>query len=144
MKSNLRVIKNLNQYTEYCNLHESLILEDDDSNIDTIELLELLIDNYDQKHINPVHLNPVELFRELIREYGKDQIEFAQEIKISPQLISDILNYRRNISKKTALKLADFFALKEESFLKYYDLEKCKIKFNADKKIASKQALEQI
>lgn len=123
MRNHFKVIKNLEQYTDYCNLHEQLTIEGEMENEDTLELLELLIETYDSKLQNSRSNSPVELLRELIEEAWQHQADFAQEIELSAQLVSDILNYRRRISGKTALKLAAFFALKLEAFSVPYDLE---------------------
>ncbi|MEM9723547.1 MAG: helix-turn-helix domain-containing protein [Bacteroidota bacterium] len=123
MSFSLKVIKDLKQYSEYCNLHESLMLEEDWVNLDTIELLELLIENFDAKRKKNPRIKPVELLRVLIEESWESQRKFASEIQLSPQLISDILNYRRKITKTTAQRLASFFAMKQEAFLHPYDLE---------------------
>ena len=124
MKKRLKVIKTLEQYTEYCDLHENLIVKGNDSNNDTIELLELLIETFDSKRNQTKRYNPVKLLKELIEESWNSQADFAKEIGLSPQLISDILNYRRPFSKNTGSKLAKFFAMKETAFLAEYNFKK--------------------
>ena len=124
MKYELKVIKTLKQYAEYCDLHEKLTIKGDDRDSDTIELLELLIETFDNKLKRTKQYNPVKLLKDLIDESWKSQIEFAKEIGLSPQLISDILNYRRPFSKRTGSKLAKFFAMKETAFLTEYNLKK--------------------
>ena len=52
-----------------------------------------------------------------------NQTQFAKEIHISRQLLSDILNYRRNISKDVVTELATFFAMKQEAFSRAYELQ---------------------
>ena len=56
-----RIIKSLSQYNEYCNIHESLMLKDEEKHIDEIELLELLIEDFDQRQEKEKKekLNPV-------------------------------------------------------------------------------------
>jgi len=127
MKYDLKVIKNLAQYTNYCNLHEKLLIENNSAHQDTLELLELLIEDYDRKQQNNSKTKPVELLRELILEGWKSQRDFADTIQLSPQLINDILHYRRRISSKTAQKLATFFALKIDAFSEPYELVKEKL-----------------
>ena len=124
MKKRLKVIKTLGQYTEYCDLHEKLTIKGDKRDNDTIELLELLIETFDAKRKQNKRYNPVKLLKELIEESWNSQTEFSKEIGLSPQLISDILNYRRPFSKNTGTKLAKFFAMKETAFLTEYNLKK--------------------
>jgi len=117
-------IKNIGQYNKYCDIHESLILKDDDKYIDKIELLEILIEDYDNRMINGKYkdLNPVELLRTLLVNANLSQVKFAKKIKVSPQLVSDILNYRRNISKELVTKISAFFSMAQEAFSRSYEL----------------------
>jgi len=50
------------------------------------------------------------------------QSKFAEKIGVSRQLISDILAYRRNISKELVVKFADFFSMPQEAFSRKYEL----------------------
>ncbi|MGK0364356.1 MAG: HTH-type transcriptional regulator/antitoxin HigA [Saprospiraceae bacterium] len=120
----LKVIKDIEQYNEYCNLHEKLMIVDDENSTDEIELLELLIEDFDNKLVNNRigELNPVELLKTLLRDANLSQVNFAKSIGISKQLLSDILNYRRNISKELVLKLATYFAMSQTAFSRKYDL----------------------
>ena len=123
MEYKLKVIKDLEQYNAYCDLHESLMIDENPRDIDTIELLELLIEDFDAKGRKTPKVKPVELLKSLIDESWDTQLEFAQEVQVSPQLISDILNHRRRITKHTAQKLASFFAMKREAFYSPDDWE---------------------
>lgn len=118
------IIKSLSQYTEYCDIHESLMMKDDPKVNDEIELLELLIEDYDQRitHTKGEELNPVELLRTLIRDGNITQSELAKSIQVSKQLISDVLGYRRNISKDLMIKLSNFFSMNLAAFSREYDL----------------------
>lgn len=119
------IIKNITQYNEYCNKHEALLLEGENSNIDEIELLELLINDYDQRMMNGkrVNLNPVELLRSLMKDSNITQSELSKAIGVSRQLVSDILAYRRNISKELVLKLSAYFSMAQEAFSSPYELK---------------------
>ena len=117
MKHALKVIKNIDQYNEYCTIHEQLTIEDDKSNCDKLELLEVLIDDYDRRNKQHRRITPVQLLKDLIEKGWSTRKEFAKEVEISPQLISDILNERRRISESTAVKLSSFFAMKTSAFL---------------------------
>jgi len=119
-----KVIKNLEQYKEYCDRHEALMLDDEEQYADEIELLELLIENYDQRliHARSEVLNPVELLRALLGDANMTQSELSKAINVSKQLISDVLAYRRNISKDMVYKLAAFFSMSPEAFSRPYEL----------------------
>lgn len=118
------VIKSLSQYTEYCDIHESLMLQDDPQVNDEIELLELLIEDFDQRIMDTKveGLNPVELLRSLMRDSNINQSELANSIQVSKQLISDVLGYKRNISKDLMIKLSNFFSMNLAAFSREYDL----------------------
>jgi len=118
-------VKDLSQYTTYCNKHEELIIKEDERYEEEIELLELLIEDYDSRITDQKieRLNPVELLRSLLETNEMSQIEFSREIKISKQLLSDILGYRRNISKELVLKFSEYFSVSQEAFSRKYDLK---------------------
>jgi HTH-type transcriptional regulator / antitoxin HigA len=120
-----KVIKNLKQYNEYCDIHEMLILKDNQKSSDEIELLELLSEDYDKRVMKEKssNLNPVELLKSLLKDSEISQSEFSKSIKVSKQLISDILGYRRNISKEIVIKLAIYFSMSQEAFSRKYSLK---------------------
>ena len=125
-----KIIKSLAQYNEYCNIHESLIIEDNKELVDEIELLELLIEDFDQRIMRERAdgLNPVELLRTLMSENNITQTELAKSIDISRQLINDVLGYRRNISKGMIKKLSNYFSMNQEAFSREYELKSNKNK----------------
>ncbi len=100
-------------------------MEDQAKYNDEIELLELLIEDFDQRMMNDKfeELNPVELLRSLLRDSNIAQSELARSINVSKQLISDVLSYRRNISKELMLKLAAYFSMDVTAFSRPYHLE---------------------
>lgn len=118
-------ISSIEQYNKYCTIHEELVIANYEKAIDEIELLEILIEEYDDRIQKQSYakLTPVELLKSLLKDSPLNQTQFAKEIAISRQLLSDILNYRRNISKEVAAKLATFFAMKQEAFNRDYELK---------------------
>ena len=122
-----RKISNLNEYIEYCDQHERLVLKDNDKYKDEIELIEISIDEYDNR-INPFKkkMNPVELLDSFLKEEQITNSQLAQDLGISAQLVSDILKYRRNISKEMVTKLSEYFKLKPEAFSRPYRLKNYK------------------
>ncbi len=91
-----------------------------------IELLSYLIQKFNEEQTEKylLNLNPVELLIELLTENNISQKEFSKRIQVSPQLINDITKYRREITKRIALKLGVEFNLKFYAFLKPYELKK--------------------
>ncbi len=119
----------MEQYNKYCNRHEKLTYKDYDGNYEEIELIQILIDEYEKRTIErPEGMKPVEMIQYLIEENGLTKSQLAKELKVSRQLITDILNYRRNISKTMINKLSERFSLNPSAFSRPYALKKTKPK----------------
>lgn len=120
------IIKTKEQYDMYCDRLEDVIENESNRDEDEIELLSLLIDKYntDQTAAYQLEMNPVELLIHLLSENQMTQAELARRINISPQLLTDIVKYRREITKSVAIKLGEEFAVKYYAFLKPYELKK--------------------
>lgn len=71
-----------------------------------------------------LELNPVELMKDLMKDNKLTQVELSKKIKVSPQLLNDVIKYRREITKNLAFKLSTEFGLKYSAFLKPYRLKK--------------------
>lgn len=120
------IIKNRQQYDLYCEKVESLTENYNAQLDDEIELLSLLVQKYNDEQTEKyqIELNPVELLVDLLADNEISQIELSKRIKVSPQLINDIVKYRREITKSIALKLGEEFSMKFYAFLKPYNLKK--------------------
>lgn len=117
-------IASLEQYNKYCNLHEKYGLTDEVKYKDELELLEILIEEYDNRKSNYTKkLNPVELLDSIMQEENISKAELARDLGTTRQLISDILRYRRNISKNMVAKLSERFAMRPEAFSRPYQLK---------------------
>ena len=120
-------IKSIDQYNQYCDRHEKLTFKDYEGNIEEIELIQILIEEYESRTIEkPKGLNPVEMIKYLIDENSLSKSQLAKKLSVSRQLITDILNYRRNISKTMVNKLSDRFCLNPSAFSKPYKLKDSK------------------
>ncbi len=119
-------VKNIAQYNQYCKIHEELFINEKKEDIDEIALLEVLIEEYDNriKRDKFKDLNPVELLRSLLKDSDITQVELSKQLNVSRQLISDVLSYRRNISKNLVVKLSDFFSMSQEAFSRTYFSER--------------------
>lgn len=120
-----KIITNQNQYEKYCEIHESLSNSRKKSEKEEMELIELLIHDYNERQTEGYlkDQTPVEILKELMEENQITQRELSRRIEVSPQLINDILKYRREITKNIAYKLAIEFALKPVVFFKQYKLQ---------------------
>ncbi len=119
-----KVIKTSTQYKEYCNLLEemTMIKKKTRQQQDTIELLTLLIETWDKEHNTFPDADPVELLTYLMNENKLKAVDLARELDVSKSLVSDILNYRRGLSRDIIRKLASRFKVSQELFNKPYKL----------------------
>ncbi len=120
-------IYNIEQYNEYCNSYEKLVSKNSDKYSEEIDLLELLIEDYDNRTIESLgvkeDMNPVEILQYLMDENNLTKAELARQLNVSRQLITEILNYKRNISKKMIAKLSDRFNMQQTAFSREYSLK---------------------
>jgi HTH-type transcriptional regulator / antitoxin HigA len=124
--SNLKytVIKTKRQYNEYCNTLKNL---DSTENVnreteEEIELLTLLIENYDAVHNTLGEFAPIPLLKELMAERKMKATDLVDLLEISKGYVSDILNLRKGLSKDVIRKLAAHFHLHQEAFNRPYPL----------------------
>jgi HTH-type transcriptional regulator/antitoxin HigA len=118
-----KIIKSIEQYDDYCSKLESLI-ENKNRSIfeDEIELLTILIEKWDQQHSSFEELNPIELIRSLMAEHDLKSKDLVKILHVSKGLVSDILNYKKGISKEIIRKLSSYFKLSQEAFNRPYKL----------------------
>lgn len=119
------VIKSKAQYNEYCKMLWALLDKEGENKAidDEIELLELLIEKYDQEHgLATTEMNPVELLTYLMAENKMKAKDLAELLGVSPGLVSDILNYRKGLSKEVIRKLSGRFKMQQEAFNRPYPL----------------------
>lgn len=121
-----KVIKTREQYFEYCRELERL----DDSGeaegkyIDEAELLMVLIEAYDAEHtIFKADYDPVQLLKSLMADHKMKAVDVANFLNVSKGYVSEILNYKKGMSKEVIRKLATRFAMRQEAFNRPYRLE---------------------
>ena len=119
-------IKDQDQYDTYCEILEDLVAKTERPNDDEIYLLSLLISDYNDRVMDHYEFSrsPVELLEDLLQENNLSQIDLAKKVGVSPQLLNDVLKYRREITKNLGYKLSKEFSLKFSTFLKPYKLNK--------------------
>src|SRR5665647_2204892 len=95
------IIKSRQQYDDYCEDLEKL-LESNDNQADLqdeIELLTLLIEKWDTEHSTFKEADPVELLHFLMNENKLKAKDLVSILGVSKGLVSDILNYKKGLSK---------------------------------------------
>ena len=116
------IIKNKEQYDEYCNVIEKLLTQDNKILSDEIDLLTLLIEKWDAEHNSFDDLNPVELIKALMEENNLKSKDLIEILDLSKGTISKILNYHKGLSKDTIRKLSHYFKVSQEAFNRPYIL----------------------
>jgi HTH-type transcriptional regulator/antitoxin HigA len=118
------IIRDRNQYNKYCAQLESLLMQGNDAVLqDEIDLITLLIEKYDEEQ-NPIkETDPITLLRSFMKDHNLKPQDMTQILGISKGYVSDILNYKKGLSKEVIRKLADYFKVRQEAFNQPYKLE---------------------
>src|SRR6218665_2353742 len=120
-----KVVKTEKQYDEYCQILHDLDFSSKrktKSVADEIELLTVLIEKYDEEHNTFDELDPVQLLRSFIKDHNLKAKDLVEILGISKGYVSDILNYKKGLSKEVIRKLADYFKVSQEAFNRSYKL----------------------
>ena len=117
-----KVIVSDKQYDKYCKTLEDLVSVKTKANKDEIALLTLLIEKYDEEHTDFKLADPIALLRSLLKEYNMKGVHLAKLLHVSEGLVSDMLNYKKGLSKDSIRILAEKFKLSQEAFNRPYKL----------------------
>lgn len=117
-----RVIDSATQYESYCDILEKLVFSTKKTPAiqDEINLLTLLIETYDKQTSTFRNLDPVQLLKSLLAEHRMKAADLARKLQVSEGLISDILKYKKGMSKKTIRGIAELFKMQQEAFNRPY------------------------
>jgi len=119
-----RVIKSEEQYYEYCDLLEDLVFSEAAAERqDEIDLLTLLIESWDDEHRMAPEMDPVQLIKSLMDDHGLKQADLVEIAGVGKSTISEILNYKKRMSKTVIRNLANHFKIQQEALNKPYRLE---------------------
>ncbi len=119
-----KVITSGKQYDKYCRTLEDLVFSSPKTkaNKDEIDLLTLLIEKYDEEHSDFDMLEPIPLLKSLMKDHKMKAVDLAKLLNVSEGLVSDMLNYRKGLSKETIRALSERFKLNQEAFNRPYEL----------------------
>ena len=119
-----KVIKTRKQYNEYCHMLEQLFEKDlkNKQITDEVELLTLLIENWDKEHNSFMETDPITLLKSLMDERQLKAKDMVAILGVSKGLVSDILNYKKGLSKEIIRALASYFKVSQEAFNRPYRL----------------------
>jgi HTH-type transcriptional regulator/antitoxin HigA len=117
------IIRNISQYEQYCNQLEALLTQDNNEPLqDEIDLLTLLIEKYDEEHNTFMETDPITLLRSFMQDHHLKPQDMTEILGIGKSYVSDILNYKKGLSKEVIRKLADYFKVRQEAFNRPYKL----------------------
>ena len=119
-----KVITSKVQYRAYTNALEELIFSGskDRNTKDEIALLTLLIEKWDAEHNTFDELDPVELLHSLMQDHNLKARDLVEILDIGKGYISDIVNYKKGLSKDVIRKLSEHFKVSQEAFNRPYKL----------------------
>ena len=120
-----KVITSDKQYDNYCKLLEELVFSSKKTKAskDEISLLTLLIEKYDEEHNTFEMVDPIVMLRSLMKDHKMKAVDLATLLHVSEGLVSDILNYKKGLSKETIRILSERFKLNQEAFNRPYELK---------------------
>ena len=119
-----KVITSKAQYKEYCNVLEQLLFSGnkDRDTKDEMALLTLLIEKWDETHNSFDEIDPIQLLQSLMKDHNLKAKDLAPILNISKGYISDMLNYKKGLSKEVIRKLAAYFKISQEALNRPYQL----------------------
>ncbi|WP_020602892.1 helix-turn-helix domain-containing protein [Spirosoma spitsbergense] len=120
-----KVIKSEKQYSDYCTALETLVTGNDqrENTQDEIELLTYLIEKWDAEHNSFQDVDPIELLTVLMSEKSLKARDMTQILGVSKSLVSDILHYKKGLSKEIIRTLSGYFSVSQEAFNRPYKLK---------------------
>ena len=120
----ITIIKSETQYKEYCDALEKLLEKGGNSKDvqDEIELLTLLIERWDAEHTTLNEVDPIELLHSLMHDKKMKAKDLVEILGVSKGLVSDILNYKKGLSKEIIRILSAHFKVSQEAFNRPYKL----------------------
>lgn len=119
-----KVIKSKRQYKEYSTILEELVDADFKSKEmkDEIELLTLLIETWDEENNSFDDTDPIQLLHSLMEERHLKAKDLVEILGVSKGLVSDILHYKKGLSKEIIRSLSIYFKVSQEAFNRLYAL----------------------
>ena len=119
-----KIIKTREQYDEYCKVLEQLLDSDtrDKQTEEEEELLTFLIEKWDAEHNTLGDVDPVSLIKYLMKENSLKPKDMIIILGISKSLVSEILNYKKGLSKEIIRKLSSHFKMTQDAFNRPYKL----------------------
>lgn len=119
------VIKTDEQYEKYCGIFEDLLSNGlaNQAEKNKYELLQLLISDWERKHHDVNEIDPIQLTKSFMNDHGLNQTELAEIAGVGKSYMSEILNYKKKMSKDVIRRLATHFKIQQDALNKPYELD---------------------
>lgn len=119
-----KVIKTKSQYNQYCKELATLLENEGSKGVqDEIDLLTVLIEKWDSEHNTFDEVDPIRLLTSLMADHNMKPKDLVVHLEISKGYVSEILHYKKGLSKDVIRKLADYFKVSQEAFNRPYKLK---------------------
>lgn len=130
------IIKNKTQYKEYCKQLEALVFSGTKNKAvkDEIDLLTLLIEKWDAEHNSFHEVDPVQLLQSFMMEHQLKPKDLVDVLGVSKGYVSEILHYKKGMSKEVIRKLAERFKVSHEAFNRAYELKELPVRKSLKRK----------
>lgn len=119
-----KVIKSKSQYADYCKKLETLVFSDANGTeiMDEIDLLTVLIEKWDAEHNTFQDVDPIRLLHSFMEDHQLKPKDLVEILSVSKGYISEILHYKKGLSKDAIRRLAEYFKVSQEAFNRPYKL----------------------
>lgn len=120
-----KVVTSEKQYDKYCGALEELVFLSSKTKAikEEISLLTLLIEKWDEEHNTFDEVDPIRLLHSLMEDHNLKSKDLVDLLGVSKGYISEILSYKKGLSKEVIRKLAEHFKLRQEAFNRQYQLK---------------------
>jgi HTH-type transcriptional regulator/antitoxin HigA len=88
-----------------------------------IDLLTLLLEKWDEEHSTLKEIDPIRLLHSLMEDHNMKAKDLADWLNVSKGYVSDILHYKKGLSKEVIRNLAERFKLSQDAFNRPYKLK---------------------
>jgi HTH-type transcriptional regulator/antitoxin HigA len=118
------IIHTKKQYKEYCKKIMELSSKKSTKKIeDEIELLQVLIDKWDKENYKSEdEMDPIQLLKYIMENKNLSQADLVPILGINKSAVSQIMSYKRGLSKEVIRKLSSHFKMTQEAFNRSYPL----------------------
>ena len=130
------VISSAKQYDNYCRILEELVFSNSKTKAhkEEIKLLTLLVETYDEQHNNFKDADPIQLIKSLMTDHAMKAKDLVEILGVSKGYVSDILHYKKGLSKDVIRILAGYFKMRQEAFNRSYRLNDSKDRKSSHRK----------